>query len=184
MSPHLTAMVALLRGVNVGGARSLPMGLLRELATATGLEQVQSYIQSGNLVFAAPEGSEAAVAQTLRTEIERETAHDVEVIVRTGSQLAATVEASPFLTGAHDPANLHVVFMAEPTAPLVKAIDMTRFEPEELAARGDELHLYLPLGAGRSKLVTELGRHTGPHGTMRNWRTVTKLLAMADATST
>ncbi len=176
----MTAMVALLRGVNVGGSGTLPMTNLREIATEAGLEQVSTYIQSGNLVFSAPRRSAAAVATSLRSAIAQATTLDPEVIVRTRAELATVIDGSPFLRRGEAPSHLHVVFMAGKAAPLIKGFDASQHLPEEVVAVGRELHLFLPDGVGRSKLVTALARHTGPVGTMRGWRTVTTLQALAD----
>lgn len=176
----MTVMVALLRGVNVGGSGTLPMAELRDIATCVGLEQVSTYIQSGNLVFSTLSGSTAEVATSLRSAIARATPLDPEVIVRTRAELAAVTDGSPFLHRGEAPAHLHVVFTGGKAAPLIKAFDASRHLPEEVVAVGRELHLFLSHGVGRSKLVTDLARHTGPVGTMRGWRTVTKLQALAD----
>lgn len=176
----MVVMVALLRGVNVGGAGTLPMADLRQIATATGLGQVRTYIQSGNLVFSTPTGSTASVASTLRTAIAKATPLDPEVIVRTRAELAAVIEDSPFLRRGEDPAHLHVVFMAGEAASLIAGFDPHPQLSEEVAALGREMHLFLPGGVGRSKLAAAVVRRTGPVGTMRNWRTLTKLLEMAD----
>lgn len=172
-------MVVLLRGVNVGARTKLPMADLRRIAEGCGFEQVRTYIQSGNLVCSTAETSSAAVAATLQDVLARETEVKPAVLARTRDELAAVVEANPYLKRGEDPAHLHVTFLAGPAEPALGSLDLAAYRPEEVAAIGHELHLFLPNGLGRSKLAGDLARLKGPTGTTRNWRTVTKLLAMA-----
>lgn len=170
-------MVALLRGVNVGGRNKLAMADLRSSAEACGYEGVRTYIQSGNLVFSTPKGSTQAVAERLQKAIAKMTP----VLVRTRDELASVVEHNPYIQRGEDASHLHVVFTRGDAEAALGAIDLAGYAPDEAAAVGPHLYLYLPSGLGRSKLAAALGRPKGPSGTTRNWRTVTKLLEMADS---
>jgi uncharacterized protein (DUF1697 family) len=172
-------MVALLRGINVGGRTRLTMAQLREVAESCGCEQVRTYIQSGNVVFASAERDTEVVAETLQAAITNQTSVSPVVMVRTRDELARVVAKNPFLARGADPAHLHVVFTDGPAEPVVGSIDLARYEPEDAAVFGRQLYLFLPGGMGRSKLAADLGRQKSPNGTARNWRTVTKLLAIA-----
>lgn len=173
-------MVALVRGVNVGGKAKLAMADLRSAAAACGYEDVRTYIQSGNFVFSAPTASTEAVAQRLRKAIADTTDARPEVIVRTRDELASVVDRNPYVRRGEDAAHLHVVFTSGKAGPTLGSIDLAGYAPEEATAVGQQLYLFLPSGMGRSKLATDLARQQGPSGTTRNWRTVTKLLEMAD----
>jgi len=175
-----TALVALLRGVNVGG-RTLPMAELREVVAGCGYGDVRTYIQSGNVVFTAPgRPKDTEVAETIEDALAAATPLAPAVVVRTGPQLAAVIEANPFLRRGEDPAHLHVTFGAGTGDAEVGIDDLARYAPEEVAAVGREVYLFLPNGMGRSKLAADFARRGGATGTTRNWRTVTKLLAMVD----
>ncbi|MEO7429231.1 MAG: DUF1697 domain-containing protein [Acidimicrobiales bacterium] len=176
----MVVMVALLRGVNVGGSGALRMADLRAIATGVGFEQVRSYIQSGNLVFSTPRGSTKQVAARLRKAIADAGEVDPEVIVRSRAELAQLVADNPFLARGEHPAKLHVLFLEGPAAATIDGLDAARRLPEEVIAVGRELHLLLPGGVGRSKLATDVARHLGATGTMRGWRTVLKLQEVAD----
>jgi uncharacterized protein (DUF1697 family) len=178
----METMVALLRGINVGGRSRLAMAELRAVATGCGFEDVRTYIQSGNVVLRAPGQVPAEVAHRLRNALAERLARDVAVIVRTGDELAGVVESSPFLPRGADPAHLHVVFVAGDEPAVVPLDDLDAYAPEEAVALGRELHLWLPGGMGRSALATDLARRPGPVATTRNWRTVTRLAAMAAGT--
>jgi len=179
----VTVMVALLRGVNVGGRSSLAMADLRAIAEGCGHDDVRTYIQSGNVVFATTKRSPDAVARELEAAIAEATSVHPDVVVRTRAQLAKVVDANPFLQRGEDEKHLHVVFMA-PGGAEPKLPDLDPFLPEELAVVGTERYLFLPGGMGRSKLAAALSRQKGAVGTARNWRTVTKLLEMADDLAT
>jgi uncharacterized protein (DUF1697 family) len=174
-----TALVALLRGVNVGGRAKLPMADLRAIVAGCGYGEVRTYIQSGNVVFtAAGRPKDTVVAQTLADALAAATPLQPEVVVRTGPQLAAVVDANPFVRRGEDPAHLHVTFGAGTAKAKVGIADLAGYAPEEAAAVGREVYLFLPGGLGRSRLAADLARRAGATGTTRNWRTVTRLAAM------
>jgi uncharacterized protein (DUF1697 family) len=190
---RMTTMVALLRGINVGGRNKLGMADLRRIAEACGYEQVRTYIQSGNLIFSVPagtarskaDGDPAVVARRLESRIEAETGLHPDVVVRSEAGLAAVVKANPWASKGVADSELHVTFLSDsaPADPhtVLGALDPSAYVPEEVRMIGRELHLRLPNGLGRSKLAADLARAKGARGTTRNWRTVTKLLTMAAA---
>jgi len=174
-------MVALLRGVNVGGKGKLAMTDLRRAAEECGLEDVATYIQSGNVVFSTSSNSTGTVARRLRDAVSELTDVEPEVVVRTREQLRAVVEENPYLERGEDVAHLHVVFASGDAEASLASVDLAAYAPEEATAMGQQLYMFLPSGLGRSKLAADLTRRGGRSGTTRNWRTVTKLMDMADA---
>ncbi len=175
----MPVFVALLRGVNVGGRTVLPMVELRQLAADLGYEDVRTYIQSGNLLLRA-KGKAPTVARALEGALAARGSVEPTVHVRTREELERVVEGSPFLSRGVDPSKLHVVFTAATGTADPGLTDLERYAPEEVVAVGQELHLHLPNGVGRSKLVEDLVRRGGgARGTIRNWRTVTKLVELA-----
>jgi uncharacterized protein (DUF1697 family) len=176
----VTVIVALLRGVNVGGRGKLAMTDLREVAAAAGIGDARTYIQSGNLVGTTPSRSTDAVARSLAEAIAGLGGVAPDVAVRTRAELAKVIEHSPFLRRGEDPGLLHVAFMVGRGKAKVELADLDRYSPDEIVAVDRELHLFTPNGLGRSKLAADLLRPKLARGTMRNWRTVTKLLEMAD----
>jgi uncharacterized protein (DUF1697 family) len=175
----VTVIVALLRGVNVGGKAKLAMADLREAAATCGIEDARTYIQSGNLVGRTTSRSTEAVARKLEAAVADLGGVAPDVAVRTKAELAEVMKSSPFLKRGEDPAHLHVVFMVGKEPAKVGLAEPEKYRPEEVIAVGRELHLFLPGGVGRSQLAADLLRPKGPRGTMRNWRTVTKLLELA-----
>lgn len=170
-------MIGLLRGVNVGGHNKLPMAELRELCTGCGFDRATTYIQSGNVVFTAAVGP-AKAAELLGAALAEHMGKPIDVTVRTAEELAQVSVDNPFLARGEDADALHVAFGIGPD-PLQPLGDLTGYAPEEAIPVGRQLYFFLPNGLGRSKLVVDLGRRKGPPGTMRNWRTVNKLLDLA-----
>jgi uncharacterized protein (DUF1697 family) len=169
--------VALLRGINVGGKHAVPMARLRALCESLGHADVSTYIQSGNVVFAAKRAvTPAALEQALASEF----GFAIPVVLRTEAELAKIVKADPFPKA--DRSKVHVGFMAtKPAAAAVKTIDHDRFLPEEVVVKGCEVWYHLPNGMGRAKLPLHVDRQLKTPTTVRNWNTVTKLLALLDA---
>jgi uncharacterized protein (DUF1697 family) len=178
----VTTYAVLLRGINVGGARPLPMAALRTALTDAGFGDVRTYLQSGNVVLTSRR-SAASVRDTVAREIARTFHHDVTVIVRTEAQVAAVVAANPFVRPDADPGrNLHVGFLREPaSAERITALEARRVPPEDVHVRASEVYLWCPDGLGKSKLAPALERTLRVTVTMRNWRTVTELAAMLAA---
>lgn len=176
----MTVMVALLRGINVGGHAKLPMAQLREVAESAGFEHVRTYIQSGNVVFRTTRRSAKAVGEALGTALAEQTDVTPDVMVRSQAELEAVVAANPFATLDLEPRQLHVFFQHEPATKALAELDLDPFLPEEAVAVGRELYLHLPDGLGRSKLAEALGKAKAPSRTARNWRTVTTLVEMAN----
>jgi uncharacterized protein (DUF1697 family) len=170
----VTTYVALLRAINLGKNRKIPMAELRTLAHDLGFAGVQTLIQSGNLVFASP-NSPTNVTATLEAALSGRFNFDVPVILRTAEEIAGVAKTHPFGEDEGDPAKLHVVFYATaPSREAVSSIDASRFAPDRFVVSDREAFVHYPDGAGRSKLNLD---GLGP-GTARNWRTVQAIAEM------
>ena len=174
--------VALLRGVNVGGKNKLPMADLRDIFTAAGCAAVQTYIQSGNVVFEAAQNLAERVPEIVTCAIRRWFGYETAVVVRSSEEMRQVVASNPFDTSG-DPRFLHVAFLEDtPGAEAVSRLDPQRSPPDAFAVRGRNVYLHHPNGVARSKLTNEyLAAQLQTASTMRNWRTVLTLLEMVDA---
>jgi uncharacterized protein (DUF1697 family) len=180
----MARVVALLRGINVGGHRKVPMARLREVLEAAGFEDVATYVQSGNVVLTAPARRTAArVGRDIEAAIEAGFGFPVDVVVRTRDELAELVAEDPLGEVATDPSRRIVVFLAGDLDPgRLEGVRSEDFAPEAFTLREREIVMWAPEGQRDSRLVKTLTeKRTGVLGTARNWRTVEKLLAMADA---
>ena len=173
--------IAFLRGINLGPKRRVSMAKLRETLEEAGYEDVRTLLQSGNVVLTG-NGKAAQVERDLAGTLRETFGFDIAVVVRTRAELAAVVANDPFAGEADDPARYQVSFLSgKPAAARVKELEAAAVAPEHVAVRGREVYAWHPGGVGRSKLaglVTD--RRLGVEVTARNWRTVTKLLELAD----
>jgi uncharacterized protein (DUF1697 family) len=172
--------VALLRAVNLASRNRVPMADLRALVEDVGGEDVQTYVQSGNVILRSSRSADA-LGTAIRDEIGRRLGLDIAVLVRTGAQFAKLVSANPFAGPGVDEKTLHVAFLAEaPARARVRELDPAFAAPDLLRVVGREVFLHYPNGYGRTKLTNAaLERRLGVAATTRNWRTVTALAELA-----
>jgi uncharacterized protein (DUF1697 family) len=175
--PH----IALLRGINLAGNRKVAMADLRAVLEGMGHEDVQSLLQSGNVVFRCGVKSTAMLERDLEKAIENELGLKSDVHVRTAAEWGSVLSDNPFPAEARaDPGHLLVLFMKDaPAARAVAALEGAIVGRERVGVCGRQAYLVYPDGVGRSKLTTALlDKHLGGRGTARNWNTVVKLAAV------
>jgi len=174
---------ALLRGINVGGNKKVPMADLRAVLTGLGLGEVRTLLQSGNAVFTSEEDTDRLTA-VIEAALADRFGFPVRVMVRSASELRAAADANPFPDPASDPAKYTVTFLSGRADPeRLDAIDPASCAPDEyrLGDGGRELYGHFPNGLGRSKLSPLLDkRRLGVEATTRNWNTVTRLVEMTE----
>ncbi|HEV7534231.1 MAG TPA: DUF1697 domain-containing protein [Acidimicrobiia bacterium] len=170
--------VALLRGINVGGKAKVPMAALRDVCAAAGCEDVETYIQSGNVVLSSKLG-EKKLQVALEAGIAAEFGFSPAVMLRTAGEMAAVVDHNAY-PGA-DEQSLHAGFLhLPPSAAAAGCLAAIGAAPEQVTVVGRELHLLLPNGMGRANLPTLIERCIRPAPvTVRNWRTVTRLVELS-----
>ena len=172
--------IALLRGINVSGRNLIRMADLCRLATEFGFREIQSYIQSGNLVFSA-DARAAALEKDLESAIDRRFNLKVPVIVRAAPDWAADVAGNPFpKESALEPNRVMLALAKLPPKPeAVAELRARSAGGESILQVGDALWIYFPGGVGSTKITPALlDRLAGSPVTMRNWRTVLKLNEM------
>jgi uncharacterized protein (DUF1697 family) len=169
-------VAALLRGINIGPNKRISMSDLRSIVEALGYTDVETYLQSGNVVF-TPRGK-GDHAERLSEAIAKETGHEVAVVVRTAKELAGVVAANPY--PATDPTKVVVAFLGEQLELGQLGLgDLGPYLPDELTVHGRQIYVSVPNGQGRSKLMEALYRSRLPTTiTIRNWRTVEALAEM------
>lgn len=177
---RLTSHVALLRGINVGGKNNLPMKSLSPLFTDAGCSDVRTYVQSGNVVFRASSSLAQGIPALIEKAISEQFGLRVPVVHRTAAELRQLAKDNPYLRTEKDSTRLHVAFLAaKPTASQVAALDPDRSPPDEFTVSGREVYLRLPNGVGKTKLTNAyLDSKLGTTSTLRNWRTVLKLVEL------
>lgn len=167
----MTAFIALLRAVNVGGTGKLPMTELKAMCDAAGFAKARTYIASGNALFES-DLAEAKVQAKLAAALEAYAGKPVGVLVRTAAEMAAVAEANPF---ADQPGNRVVaIFMDEP-APRDALEHASGLQGEAMALGLREIYVHYGDGMADSKLKIPAAKA----GTGRNLNTVTKLAELA-----
>ena len=174
--------IILLRGINLGARNRVSMPELRAALERDGFDDVQTYLQSGNVVLTS-DASPEEVAERCRRRIARAFKLQIDVVKRTRDELAAVVKRDPLGKVASDPKRYQVSFLArELDAASLAELAELAVAPERLVAIGRELYAWHPGGVARSKLWARLAdRRLGVPATARNWTTVTKLFELADA---
>jgi uncharacterized protein (DUF1697 family) len=172
-------VAALLRGVNIGPHKRISMPILRAIVEGLGHEDVETYLQSGNVVFTPQRGSTRKLENELSRAIAEATGLEVGIVVRTGRELEKVVADNPYQVD--DPTRLVVAFLGETVELAQLGLgDLSAFAPDELTLSGEHLYVSVPNGQGRSKLMEALTKRTLPTlVTVRNWRTVEALAQLA-----
>ena len=176
----MKTVIALLRGINVGGKNILPMRELVEILEGLGLSQVKTYIQSGNVVFQSERQDLNGLSQEIRTAIGESRGFTPDVLLLDLHMFQKAVTANPFPDAEREPKTLHLFFMAEdPKNPDLEAFESIKAENERFELVNNVFYLHAPDGIGRSKLAEKVGKGWEATVTARNWRTVTKIMAIA-----
>jgi uncharacterized protein (DUF1697 family) len=174
--------LALLRGINVGGKNMLPMKDLRDLFAAAGCDDVQTYIQSGNVIFRADPNVVAPLSDAITARIAERFGYRVPIVLRTAEEIGDVIRHNPFIAEGAAEDTLHVLFLAgRPNAGSVDALDPDRSPPDVFTVRGREIYLRLPNGAARTRLTNAyFDAKIATVSTGRNWRTVKALFALME----
>jgi uncharacterized protein (DUF1697 family) len=173
--------IALLRGINIGGHNKVAMADLRTLVSKLGFVDVQSLLQSGNLVFRGGARSTAQIERLLEAELTKRFALEVVFFVRTAEEWGTLVARNPLREEAErDPSHfVAALFKEAPSAAKVKELTAAITGPEVVRAKGREAYIVYPEDIGHSRLTTALiERKLGTRVTARNWNTVLKLQAL------
>jgi uncharacterized protein (DUF1697 family) len=174
--------IALLRGINVGGNNKLPMKDLAAAIEKVGGTKVETYIQSGNVVFQAEAAAAPKLPELIQKAILKSNKIDIPVIVRSAAELRKIASAHPHNAAGIEFKALHVGFLAhKPSAAQVSSLDPQRSPADIFSVKGSEIYIrYSLAGLAKSKLTNQyIDSKLGTTSTLRNWNTVLKLNEMA-----
>jgi uncharacterized protein (DUF1697 family) len=181
----MNTYIGLLRGINVGGNNKLPMRALVRLLEELGLQNVKTYIQSGNVVFQSERTDTLALGQAITAAIKQSHGFAPQLFILDRQALQAALAANPFPEGADDHKSLHFFFLdGTPQKPKLAALEAIKAPTERFALIDNVFYLHAPDGIGRSKVAESVGKGWGVAVTARNWRTVNTMLAMANEVAT
>ena len=171
--------ISMLRGINVSGQKQVRMAELKNLYESLGFTDVETYVQSGNVVFESEEQDAKKLADSIETGIEKTFGFSVPVLVRSTEDFRRVLESHPFKK--EEQVRVLVTFLYERPDPS-KVEDLSRYEDkvDKFAIEEQEIFLFCPGGYGKSKLSnTFFERKLGVIATTRNWKTVSRLYEMA-----
>jgi len=173
--------IALFRGINVGGKNALPMKELVALLEDLECRNVKTYIQSGNAVFESNVSDASRLSNTIGIEIQKRRGFKPWVFLLGCEEIEQAITNNPFPEAENEPKALHVGFLGSvPKNPDLKTLDGLRKGSERFHLMDNVFYLHAPEGIGRSKLAANTERLLGVSMTDRNWRTMCKILKMAE----
>lgn len=174
--------ISILRGINVSGKNKILMTELKAMYAGLGYENVQTYIQSGNVIFTTKGKTNAkTLIKDIESAIKQNFNFDVPVIIRTKEEWSELMHNNPYLHQKNiDPAYLHVTFLADPPEKDIVVPDSGQYAPDSFILSGKEVYLHCPGGYGNTKLHNNFFEKKLKTGaTTRNWKTVLQLAELA-----
>lgn len=171
--------VALLRGINVSGQKLIKMSELKILFEKTGFQNVDTYIQSGNVIFSAKETSAEKLSLIISSAIKNQFGFDVQVIVITPEAIELALK-NPFIKKKKDIDKLYTIFLSkEPSKTSIVSLNKDAYLPEEYIIKGKCVYLFAPNGYGKAKLNNNFFENKlKVFGTTRNLKTLNALLEL------
>ncbi len=175
----------MLRGINVGGSKPIRMADLKAAYEALGLLNVETYVNSGNVVFESAKLTAPELATKIEAQLKKVFGHDIPVIIRDTAALKKIIAGNPFLKNGReiDLERLYVTFLSStPTKADVTNLIVPQAQDDEYIIKGQEIFLYCPQGYGNTKLSNNLfEKKLKTSATTRNWRSVNALYEMGKA---
>lgn len=178
----MNTFISMLRGINVSGQKKIRMQELRALYRSLGLDNVRSYVQSGNVIFDTPESDPAKLAGAIQNQIQQTFGYAVPVFIRTPADFQRIIAGNPFLNGRNeDPAKLYVTFLYQlPSPEKLNTLAAPNQSSDEFVIGEQEIFLYCPTGYGRTKLSNQFfEKKLQVPATTRNWKSVNALHTLA-----
>lgn len=177
----MTTHLALLRGINVSGHNMIKMDALKSTLEKIGFQNVQTYIQSGNVFVTTEEENAAKVGFIIKQEIFKAFGYDVPVIILTVADLQACFTNNPYMKEkVVDTKKLYVAFISKELRPeSINELKISQFKPDEAQIDGNRIFIKYAVGAGKTRLDQKyIEKKLNLTATIRNWNTVTQLLKM------
>jgi uncharacterized protein (DUF1697 family) len=179
----MTTHLALLRGINVSGHNMIKMEALKTTLEAIGFENVQTYIQSGNVFVDSTDENLASVGFKIKQEIFKSFGYEVPVIVIGKSDLEACFTNNPFFKEAVvDTKKLYVAFVSMELKPEnINDLKISQFKPDEASIDSSRIYIKYDVGAGKTRFDQKyIEKKLNVTATIRNWNTVTQLLKLVE----
>lgn len=179
----MTTYISILRGINLGGHKTIKMDVLKKLFADIGCANIQTYIQSGNVVYQFKKTDTKKLDTLIKKEIEKQFGFEVPVITLLYEELKKIASANPFLSDkSKDTSFFHVTFLAEkPQTVNIDKIKSEHYQPDQFQSIDKAIYLYCPYGYGNTKLSNNFFESKlKVAATTRNWKTTNELISLAD----
>lgn len=177
----MATWIALFRGINVGGKNVIKMAELRQSLEALKLKNVRTYIQSGNVVFESGVKSSVSLGKKISKQVQQEFGLTPQLLIISAGQLSNAIDSNPFAKAVLDPKLMHFFFLGEPAKkPDLDGINAVQNSTEKFKLTDEVFYLHAPDGFRSSKLAPKVEKLLGVAATARNFRTVEKLMAIAN----
>jgi len=179
--------LCILRGINVSGQKKVKMAELVSVFESLGLKNIQTYIQSGNVVFSSSSKDTGKLARKIEREITDQFGFDVPVLLRTKNEIDSMLKINPFLEKKGvDESKLHVTLLAHAPDKSVQKMNATgEHETDRFVLKGDNVFLYCPGGYGKTRFSNVfLEKLLGVTATTRNWKTINALVDLLKGEAT
>jgi uncharacterized protein (DUF1697 family) len=177
----MTTHLALLRGINVSGHNMIKMDALKTTLETIGFQNVQTYIQSGNVFVDTEEENAASVGFKIKQEIFKAFGHEVPIVVIGKSDLEKSIKNNPFLKEKDvDSKKLYVAFVSTTLrSDSINDLKISQFKPDEASIDENRIFIKYAVGAGKTRFDQKyIEKKLNVTATIRNWNTVTQLLKM------
>ena len=175
----MNTWIVFFRGINVGGNNILPMAELKNSLKSLNLNNIRSYIQSGNIIFESDIKSKGSLIDLITQHIDKHHGFRPHLVLLNQQDLITAIKSNPFPDAISDPKTLHFYFLASsPLKPNLKALNEIKKPSETFKLFVNVFYLHAPEGIGRSKLAAQVEKHLGVVITARNYRTVNKVYSL------
>jgi uncharacterized protein (DUF1697 family) len=175
----MTKYLALLRGINVSGHNMVKMDALKKMLEKMGFQNVETYIQSGNVFLDSEDENTASIGFKIKQEIAKVFGYDVPIVMVSKTDLELCFKNNPFLKEKeYDIKKLYVAFISkELTSSAINDLKISNFKPDEATIDAARIYIKYAIGAGKTNLDQKyIEKKLSVVATVRNWNTVTKLL--------
>ena len=179
----LTTYISILRGINVSGQKIIKMEALREMYSALGFKNVQTYIQSGNVFFQEEKTEKEKLKKRIAEKISEVFGFDVSMLILEIDELRKIIQANPFPAKENkETSRMYVTFLSsKPSKENMEKINEDMFFPEEFVIINKAIYLYFPEGYGNTKLSNNFFENKlKVTATTRNWKTTLELMSIAE----
>ena len=175
--------ISILRGINVSGHKMIKMDTLRGIYESMGFKHVQTYIQSGNVVFQGKKIQHQELEKKISKKIQETFGHEVPVLIKEAEELRGVLNNNPFLQKRkEDVSKLHLTFLSgEPEQVKIDKMKEGNYASDEFIVDGRNIYLFCPHGYGNTKLNNSFFENKLKLvATTRNWKTINELLTIAN----